>query len=165
MKKLFTFIVAATATISAMAQHSAAMTFVGKANFYVTMGGQKMGETNIPSDTIIYSGADFIIPSMNYNGSVIPSFTIKGTTFSGGMNGVTWADQPFETTVTVDGTEKTIKGSSLTGTYTRANNIHKLRCYHKNGYYEGINFFVTMESDGRMIDYEEAEMIIKRYCL
>ena len=35
MKKLFTFIVAATATISAMAQHSAAMTFVGKANFYV----------------------------------------------------------------------------------------------------------------------------------
>ena len=47
----------------------------------------------------------------------------------------------------------------------RANNIHKLRCYHKNGYYEGINFFVTMESDGRMIDYEEAEMIIKRYCL
>lgn len=126
MKKLFTFIVAATATISTMAQHSAAMTFVGKANFYVTMGGQKMGETNMPSDTIIYSGADFIIPSMNYNGSVIPSFTIKGTTFSGGMNGVTWADQPFETTVTVDGTEKTIKGSSLTGTYTRANNIHKV---------------------------------------
>ena len=126
MKKIFTLIVAATATISAMAQHSAAMTFVGKSNFYVTMGGQKMGETNIPSDTIIYSGKDFTIPSMNYNGSVIPSFTIKGTTFSGGMNGVTWADQTFETTVTVDGTEKTIKGSSLTGTYTRANNIHKV---------------------------------------
>lgn len=47
----------------------------------------------------------------------------------------------------------------------RNNNIWKLRCYHKNGYYEGINFFVTMESDGRMIDYEEAEQIVKKYCL
>ena len=47
----------------------------------------------------------------------------------------------------------------------RKNNIWKLRCYHKNGYYEGINFFVTMESDGRMIDYEEAEQIVKKYCL
>lgn len=47
----------------------------------------------------------------------------------------------------------------------RSRNIEKLRCYHRNGFFEGINLIVTMESDGRMIDYEEAEQIIKRYCL
>lgn len=46
----------------------------------------------------------------------------------------------------------------------RAKNLKKLRCYHKNGFFEGINLIVTMESDGRMVDYEEAELIIRKYC-
>lgn len=46
----------------------------------------------------------------------------------------------------------------------RAKAIQKLRCYHKNGFFEGVNLIVTMESDGRMIDYEEAELIIRKYC-
>lgn len=46
----------------------------------------------------------------------------------------------------------------------RARNIEKLRWYHRGGYYEGINLIVTMESDGRMVSYEEAEAIIRTYC-
>lgn len=125
MNKILTLLAAVAFATTSMAQ-SGAMTFVGKANFFVTMNGQKMGETNLPSDTIIYSGKDITFPSMTYNGSVIPSFTVKNTTFSGGMNGVTWADQTFEAIAEVDGQTKTITGTSLSGTYSRQNNIHKL---------------------------------------
>ena len=45
----------------------------------------------------------------------------------------------------------------------RARNIEKLRWYHRCGYYEGINLIITMESDGRMVNYEEAEAIIRTY--
>lgn len=45
----------------------------------------------------------------------------------------------------------------------RADNMRKLRSYHKSGYYEGINLIVTMESDGRMIDYKEMEQLILTY--
>ena len=46
----------------------------------------------------------------------------------------------------------------------RTKNIWKLRCYHNSGFFEGINLIVTIESDGRMIDYDEAELIIRKYC-
>lgn len=47
----------------------------------------------------------------------------------------------------------------------RANNMKKLRAYHNNGFYEGINLIITMESDGMMIDNNEMEAIIKTYCI
>lgn len=46
----------------------------------------------------------------------------------------------------------------------RLNNIKKLRCYHKAGFFEGENLIVTMESDGKMIDYDEVEAVILKYC-
>lgn len=45
----------------------------------------------------------------------------------------------------------------------RLRNMRKLRAYHKNGFYEGINLIVTMESDGKKIDYHEIEQLVKTY--
>ncbi len=81
-----------------MAQHGA-MKFVGKASFSVLTT-----TVNVESDTLVYSGSDFTIPSMTYNMSgyetTIPSFTIKETSYEGGYTGVTWNEQDFTATAT-----------------------------------------------------------------
>lgn len=46
----------------------------------------------------------------------------------------------------------------------RIHNLKKLRAYHNNGYYEGVNLILTMESDGKMIDYDELVHLIHFYC-
>ncbi len=129
MKKIYTLIVALIATVltaNAQGPHGA-MTFAGKSNYYAMMYGQKAGETTVPSDSIIYAGSDFTLPSMSYGDLSVPSFTITGTTFTGGYAGVTWEDQTFKTTVTdATGAEKTINGSSLKGTFTHDGDIYKL---------------------------------------
>ncbi len=129
MKKLFTLIVALAApvqTINAQAPHGA-MTFVGQSQFYVTMMGNKAGETTVASDTLIYAGADFTLPDISYNGLVIPSFTIKNTVFTGGYGGVTWEDQTFTASVVDEsGATKNITGTSLKGSFTHGNGIYKL---------------------------------------
>lgn len=130
MKRFFTLIAAVLAVVSSASAQMGhgAMTFVGKSNFYVNMMGQKTGETTLVSDTILYAGADFTLPSMKYNDMVIPSFQIKGTTFSGGYAGVTWDDQTFTSTVTdAEGNEKTITGTSLKGSFTHGNGIYKVQ--------------------------------------
>ncbi|MCQ2220403.1 MAG: calycin-like domain-containing protein [Prevotella sp.] len=130
MKRIFTLIAAVVAVVSsANAQMGhGAMTFVGKSNFYVTMMGQKAGETTQVSDTIKYAGADFTLPSMKYGDMVIPSFQITGTTFSGGYAGVTWDDQTFTATATdAEGNEKTITGTSLKGSFTHGDGIYKVQ--------------------------------------
>lgn len=128
MKKIFTLIAALAAVCAtAKALPGAAMTFVGKSNFYVVMGGNKTGETAVASDTVLYQGNDITIPSMNYNGMVIPSFTIAGTKFSGGYTGVVWEDQTFTSAVKdANGNDKAINGSSLKGTFTHDGGIYKL---------------------------------------
>ncbi len=130
MKQLFTLFVAFVATVlgaNAKPGSNTPMTFVGKSNFFVTMMGKKAGETTQLSDTIIYSGADFTLPSMKYNDMTIPSFKIIGTTFSGGYAGVTWEDQTFTSTaIDSEGVEKNITGTSLKGTFTHANGIYKV---------------------------------------
>lgn len=130
MKKTFTLIITLAAiALSANAQAGhGAMTFAGKSNFYVTMMNNKVGETTVESDTIVYAGADFTLPSMKYNNMTIPSFTIKGTTFSGDYAGVTWDDQTFTSTVTdSSGAEKTITGTSLKGSFSHSNGIYKVQ--------------------------------------
>lgn len=130
MKRIFTLIAAVIAVVSSASAQMGhgAMTFVGKSNFYVTMMGQKAGETTQVSDTILYAGADFTLPSMKYNDMVIPSFQIKETTFSGGYAGVIWDDQTFTSTVTdAEGNEKTITGTSLKGSFTHGDGIYKVQ--------------------------------------
>ena len=116
MKKFFTLFLLTTAMLSAMAQGGhAPMKFSGKATIEVS------GSTvaTLESDTVRYAGADVTLPEMRYGNFVIPSFTIHGTQFSMDMSTmtVTFPEQQFQETITVDGVEKTIIGTSLTGTY------------------------------------------------
>ena len=102
--------------LSAMAQGGhAPMKFSGKATIEVS------GSTvaTLESDTVKYAGADVTLPEMRYGNFVIPSFTIHGTQFSMDMSTmtVTFPEQQFQESITVDGVEKTIIGTSLTGTY------------------------------------------------
>jgi len=59
------------------------------------------------------------LPEMRYGQLVIPSFTIHGVQFSMDMSTmtVTFPDQTFHETITVNGQEKEITGTSLAGTY------------------------------------------------
>ncbi len=128
MKKIFTLVIVLTAIIqSANAQPGhGPMTFAGKANFYASVMGNKAGETEVLSDTVIYSAPDFIMPSVNYNGLIVPSFTIKNPSFSGGYGGVVWEEQSFSTT-TIDqaGEEKAVTGT-LKGSFTHDGDVYKL---------------------------------------
>lgn len=116
MKKIFTLFLLTTAMLSAMAQgEHAPMKFSGKATIEVS------GSTvaTLESDTVKYAGADITLPEMRYGNFVIPSFTIHGTQFSMDMSTmtVTFPEQQFQESITVDGVEKTIIGTSLTGSY------------------------------------------------
>ena len=116
MKKIFTLFLLTTAMLSAMAQGGhAPMKFSGKATIEVS------GSTvaTLESDTVIYAGADVTLPEMRYGNFVIPSFTIHGTQFSMDMSTmtVTFPEQQFQESITVDGVEKTIIGTTLTGSY------------------------------------------------
>lgn len=121
MKKIFTLIAALAATASTFAQHGN-MTFAGKSVFYVSAGAAQMGKTEVISDTVRYSGEDITLPQMKYNQMIIPSFTIKGAQYTGGHDGVTWADQTFTATAG----EKQINGTSFSGTFTHTGGVYKL---------------------------------------
>ena len=143
MKKIFTLLFALAAFVSnSMAQHGA-MKFAGKSSFSVLTA-----TVNVESDTIVYAGSDFTIPSMTYNmgghEATIPSFTIKETTYEGGYAGVTWNEQDFTTTAT-DG--KTVTGKLLSGTFTHNGGIYnvKLKIQFKYGQ---MPHDITYEIDG-----------------
>lgn len=98
------------------------MKFVGASNMTVST----MSNDN-PSDTILFAmngmeSGNITLPAMK-GMQTIPSFTISGAKFTLGENHVvTFADQTFSAKVTVDGEEKNITGSSLSGTYNMADN-------------------------------------------
>ena len=127
MKKFFTLLFLTTVLLQAMAQggHNV-MKFSGKATI-------KVGENTVStleSDTVLYSGKDITLPEMRYNNFVIPSFTIHNTQFSMDMSTmtVTFPEQQFMETITVDGVDKTIVGASLTGSYAHdAYNTFKVK--------------------------------------
>lgn len=117
MKKIFTLLFLTTAMIQAMAQGGhAPMKFSGKAT--IEVNGNTV--STLESDTILYSGSNVTLPEMKYGNFVIPSFTIHGAQFSMDMSTmtVTFPEQTFTETITVDGVEKTITGTSLSGSYT-----------------------------------------------
>lgn len=117
MRKFFTLLFFTTLVHSAKAQGAhGPMKFSGKAT--IEVGGNTVA--TLMSDTVLYSGSEITLPEMRYNNFVIPSFTIHGVQFSMDMSTmtVTFPDQQFYEIVTVDGVEKTIVGTSLTGSYT-----------------------------------------------
>ena len=116
MKKIFTLFFLTTAMLSAMAQGGhTLMKFSGKAT--IDVSGNTV--STLVSDTVKYSGSDVTLPEMRYGQMVIPSFTIHGVQFSMDMYTmtVTFPEQQFNETITVNGQEKAIVGTSLTGTY------------------------------------------------
>lgn len=122
MKRIFTLLFAAFTATTIMAQMHGPMKFVGASNMKVST----MSNDN-PSDTILFAmngmeSGNITLPAMK-GMKTIPSFTISGAKFTLGENHVvTFADQTFSTKVKVDGAEKNITGTSLSGTYNMADN-------------------------------------------
>lgn len=120
MKRIFTLLFAVLTATTIMAQMHGPMKFVGASKMSVST----MNIDN-PSDTILFAmngmeSGNITLPAMK-GMQTIPSFTISGAKFTLGENHVvTFADQTFSTKVKVDGDEKNITGSSLSGTYNMA---------------------------------------------
>ncbi|WP_308232746.1 hypothetical protein [Prevotella sp.] len=133
MKKIFTLIFATLMAGNIMAQMHGALRFAGASSV-------KVLTTNIdnPSDTIKFemasmSAGNITLPAMK-GMATIPSFTIENVAFTMGDNHViSFADQTFASKVTVDGNEKAITGSSLSGTYNMADNSLTLKAVFKYG--------------------------------
>lgn len=122
MKRIFTLLFAVLTATTIMAQMHGPMKFVGASNMTVST----MSNDN-PSDTILFAmngmeSGNITLPAMK-GMKTIPSFTISGAKFTLGENHVvTFADQTFSAKVKVDGDEKNIIGTSLSGTYNMADN-------------------------------------------
>ena len=133
MKRIFTLLFAVLTATTIMAQMHGPMKFVGASNMSVST----MSIDN-PSDTILFAmngmeSGDITLPEMK-GMKTIPSFTISGATFTLGENHVvTFADQTFSTKVTVNGAEKNITGTSLSGTYNMADNSLSLTVVFQYG--------------------------------
>lgn len=133
MKRIFTLLFAVLTATTIMAQMHGPMKFVGASNM-------KVSTRNIdnPSDTILFAmngmeSGNITLPAMK-GMQTIPSFTISGAKFTLGENHVvTFADQTFSTKVKVDGAEKNITGSSLSGTYNMADNSLSLTVVFQYG--------------------------------
>jgi len=133
MKRIFTLLFAVLTATTIMAQMHGPMTFVGASKMSVST----MNIDN-PSDTILFAmngmeSGNITLPAMK-GMQTIPSFTISGAKFTLGENHVvTFADQTFSTKVKVDGDEKNITGSSLSGTYNMADNSLSLTVVFQYG--------------------------------
>lgn len=133
MKRIFTLLFAAFTATTIMAQMHGPMKFVGASNMTVST----MSNDN-PSDTILFAmngmeSGNITLPAMK-GMKTIPSFTISGAKFTLGENHVvTFADQAFSTKVKVDGAEKNITGTSLSGTYNMADNSLSLTVVFQYG--------------------------------
>lgn len=133
MKRIFTLLFAVLTATTIMAQMHGPMKFVGASKMSVST----MNIDN-PSDTILFAmngmeSGNITLPAMK-GMKTIPSFTISGAKFTLGENHVvTFADQTFSTKVKVDGDEKNITGSSLSGTYNMADNSLSLTVVFQYG--------------------------------
>lgn len=135
MKKIFTLMLVAMTAVSMKAQMHGAMKFAGKSSLQVsTMNIENSNDVVLFTMVDVTSG-DITLSKMQAQGMPeIPSFTIKGVSFSMGANHViTFPEQTFSTAVTVDGVEKTVTGTSLSGTYDMADQSLTLNVVFKYG--------------------------------
>lgn len=133
MKKFFTLLAALFMATTMMGQMHGPMKFVGASNMSVSSTSN-----DNPSDTILFEMADMAtghitLPAMK-GMQTIPSFTIRDLKFSMGADHViTFAQQPFSSSVTVGGEEKAITGTSFSGTYNMADHALSLTAVFKYG--------------------------------
>ena len=119
--------------VLANAQSHGVMKFAGPSTFGVAAMDAWQDNEN---DTILFlmnsaSDADITIPAMFYKAMnlTIPSFTIHGAQFSMDYTtrNATFAEQTFEETITVEGEEKQIKGTSFSAFYNHAEKVFELQ--------------------------------------
>ncbi|MBQ0048988.1 MAG: hypothetical protein KBT12_01930 [Bacteroidales bacterium] len=115
------------------AQQHTPMTFVGASSLSVMTT-----RIDNPIDTINFTmkgmtTGDITLPELKGMAN-IPSFTISDATFEMNENHVvSFPEQTFSTTITVDGAEKTITGQSLSGSYDMSDNSLRLNMVFQYG--------------------------------
>lgn len=133
MKKFFTLVFATMLAGNMMAQMHGALTFAGASTMSVLTQNTENASDTVKFEMASMSAGNITLPAMK-GMKTIPSFTIKNVAFTKGDNHViTMAEQPFEAQVTVDGVEKAIKGSSVSGTYNMADNSLTLKAVFQYG--------------------------------
>ena len=133
MKKFFTLVFATMLAGNMMAQMHGALTFAGASTMSVLTQNTENASDTVKFEMASMSTGNITLPAMK-GMATIPSFTIKNVAFTMGANHViTMDEQPFEAQVTVDGVEKDIKGSSVSGTYNMADNSLTLKAVFQYG--------------------------------
>lgn len=133
MKKIFTLIFATLMAGNIMAQMHGALRFAGASSIKVSTTNSENKSDTVKFEMASMSAGNITLPAMK-GMATIPSFTIENVAFTMGDNHViSFADQTFASKVTVDGNEKTITGSSLSGTYNMADNSLTLKAVFKYG--------------------------------
>ncbi len=156
MKKFFTLLAALFMATTMMGQMHGPMKFVGASNMSVSSTSN-----DNPSDTILFEMADMetghiTLPAMK-GMQTIPSFTIRDLKFSMGADHViTFAQQPFSSSVTVGGEEKTITGTSFSGTYNMADHALSLTAVYVKAVSGGISVSVggAYTYDNKSVTYQ-----------
>lgn len=134
MKKFFTLVFATMLAGNMMAQMHGALTFTGASTMSVLTQNTENASDTVKFEMASMSTGNITLPAMKGGMAPIPSFTIKNVAFTmGGNHVITMADQAFTSKVTVDGVEKDIKGSSVSGTYNMADNSLTLKAVFQYG--------------------------------
>ena len=133
MKKFFTLVFATMLAGNMMAQMHGALTFAGASTMSVLTQNTENASDTVKFEMASMSTGNITLPAMK-GMATIPSFTIKNVAFTMGENHViTMADQAFTSKVTVDGVEKNVTGSSISGTYNMADNSLTLKAVFQYG--------------------------------
>ena len=133
MKKFFTLVFATMLAGNMMAQMHGALAFAGASTMSVMNQDIENASDTVKFEMASMSTGNITLPAMKGMGT-IPSFTIENVAFTKGENHViTMADQAFTSKLTVDGVEKNITGSSISGTYNMADNSLTLKAVFQYG--------------------------------
>lgn len=133
MKKFFTLVFATMLAGNMMAQMHGALTFAGASSVNVSTMNIENASDTVKFEMASMSTGNITLPAMK-GMAPIPSFTIKNVAFTMGENHViTMADQAFTSKVTVNGVEKNVTGSSISGTYNKADNSLTLKAVFQYG--------------------------------
>lgn len=133
MKKFFTLAFATMLAGNMMAQMHGALTFAGASSVNVSTMNIENASDTVKFEMASMSAGNITLPAMK-GMETIPSFTIENVAFTMGENHViTMADQAFTSKVTVNGVEKNVTGSSISGTYNMADNSLTLKAVFQYG--------------------------------
>lgn len=133
MKKFFTLVFATMLAGNMMAQMHGALTFAGASTMSVWNQDTENASDTVKFEMASMSAGNITLPAMK-GMETIPSFTIENVAFTMGENHViTMADQAFTSKVTVNGVEKNVTGSSISGTYNKADNSLTLKAVFQYG--------------------------------